>query len=163
MKKNLIIILLIVVAVAFIGCKTEPEPCNLGAHLGIGETCTGTSCTLQDYNTSTGPNAFPKPIYRVGAVSNFDANVLAKTVDDIMTTYTNPSLLGMDQASKNRISERLLHVEIYKAGGNYTWKNKVLGLLAGLDAGLIYVNIGNIASPGNLTPTAQVLTTNIIH
>jgi len=62
----------------FNGCiepiGTMPDlKCNLGAHLGIGEKCatTGdTSCGLKNYNTSTGADTFPVPIYRVGAESN---------------------------------------------------------------------------------------------
>ena len=134
-----------------------PSP-NAG-HLGIDEDCTkntGKCGGVQNYNTSTGENAFPKPIYRVGPISDFDANVLAKTVDDIMKSYTDPGVLEFGDGEKQRVDQRLDFVQIYKTGG-YTWKNKVLGLRAGLRDEIIWGYIGDISSPSDaLTPTAQL-------
>jgi len=93
MKRNLLI-LVIILLIGFIvnSCgdeEKEPPVCNLGAHLGIEETCNGSNCSLQNYNTSTGEDAFPVPIYRVGALSDFQ-NAPATpeaTASHIIATY----------------------------------------------------------------------------
>jgi len=167
MKRNLLI-LVIILLIGFIvnSCGDEEKEtpvCNLGAHLGIGETCNGSNCSLQNYNTSTGTNAFPKPIYRVGPVGDFNANALTKTVNDIMITYTDPSILGLTTGHKMLVNQRLDFVQIHKEGGDYTWKDKVLGLRAGLDADYIGMYIYDIASSAGLTPTAQLQPSNDIH
>ena len=172
MKRNLLI-MVIILLFGFVvnSCgddEKDPPVCNLGAHLGIGETCNGTNCSLQNYNTSIGANAFPKPIYRVGPIGDFNSNSLTKTVNDIMLTYTDPIILGLGGADKLRVEQRLDFVQIYKEGGDYTWndytwKDKVLGLPVGLDADYIEMHIGDIASSGNLTPTAQLQPIGNIH
>jgi hypothetical protein len=103
-------------------CSICNPICNLGEHLGIGEICNGSNCSLQNYNTSTGVNAFPKPIYRVGPVTDFNASVLAKTVDDVMETYTE-NTMGFDGLDKINFEKNMSYVQIYKTGGYYTWKD----------------------------------------
>jgi len=147
------------VIIGVISCDADPKddaytPSN---HLGIDETCPkSTECGLQNYNTSTGVNAFPKPIYRVGKAGDFNANLLAKTVNDVMSTYTDPSILGLTEAGKDRLSQRLDFVQIYKTGGNYTWKDKVLGLRVGVEKGVVWYCIAQISVSSGLTPTAQL-------
>ena len=155
------------VIIGLISCddpKAQPVYCpdtdnNGNGHLGIGEDCikdTGDCTGLQNYNTSTGVNAFPKPIYRVGKAGDFNANLLAKTVNDVMSTYTDPSILGLTEAGKDRLSQRLDFVQIYKTGGNYTWKDKVLGLRVGVEKGVVWYCIAQISVSSGLTPTAQL-------
>jgi len=107
--KNKILILLAIAAFALVSCGDDdknnggnnngnniitPEPHGAPYdHLGIGEPkgadC-GDDCAYKNYNTSTGENAFPKPIYRVGANADGygDAEIQAAT-NKIISAYSN--------------------------------------------------------------------------
>ena len=137
MKRNLLI-LAIVLLIGFIvnSCddeEKEPPVCNLGEHLGIGETCNGTNCSLQNYNTSTGANTFPKPIYRVGAKGNNGAT-LTSTASAIVDAY-NTKIAAPGGSVKTRFDNSgLTEIQMYLGGTtNYTWSGSggILGIRAG--------------------------------
>ena len=133
--KTLLLLAAILVLVIAAACNDDPAanggetPCTLGAHLGIGETCSGTNCTLQNYNTSTGSDAFPVPIYRIGAESSFAsaAATPAAMADHILSIYSS-----LESSEKNAIKNgvqdvKLIEVHIFNSG-MYTWDKSILGL-----------------------------------
>ena len=116
--------------------------CNLGEHLGIGETCNGTNCTFKDYRTVDMKNEshndyFQWPIYRVGAESHYQEIELTTTVGNILTAFK-----GLDPLSElpNLKNSSLKQVHItYNAPsglleivlGKYTWNGSILGIQKG--------------------------------
>jgi len=141
MKKNFILTAAIIVLTT-LNLTTCIEPittpdlvCNLGAHLGIGENCGGTNCTLKNYNTSTGADAFPVPIYRIGAESSFTnaSATPAATAANILTKYASLTQTEKE-AIKNGVPEvsvKLTKIHIFNIQGKlYSWDKSVLGLQA---------------------------------
>jgi len=112
-NKIWVLIMMAGIIIGIIACddpKAQPVYCpdtdnNGNGHLGIGEDCskdTGDCTGLQNYNTSTGEDAFPVPIYRVGALSGFQ-NAPATpeaTASHIMATYAI-----QDDADKKKIKD----------------------------------------------------------
>jgi len=131
MKRNWLV-LAIILLIGFIvnSCgddEKEPPICNLGAHLGIGETCNGNNCSLQNYNTSTGANAFPKPIYRVGKEGN-NETTFTNTAIAIVSAYN-----GLDPMAKGDFNSKgLTEVHMHIGGKYYTWSGSgILEIQAG--------------------------------
>ena len=143
----------------FIACEPEPV-CNLGAHLGIGETCNGTSCTLQDYRTENAKNFshadyFPVPINRVGAESNFTSGTLTSAAGNVISAHN-----GLSTTDKNNIKDgvpagKLSAVHIYNNLGSYKWNGNILGIKINETIIMIDTYLGAIAS-GSM-PLAQIL------
>jgi len=168
MKRNLLI-LVIILLIGFIvnscgGDEKEPPACNLGEHLGIGETCNGTNCTYKDYRTVDMKNEshndyFQWPIYRVGELSNYGENDLTSTVDNILTGYKGLEDLN-DLPNLKKSSLEQVHIT-YNASvpipdaievllGKYTWNGTILGIQKGNAIALIkqcMVMIGNNTLP----------------
>jgi len=119
-----IVIILTIVTMVILGCKTEPEPCNLGAHLGIGETCTGTNCTLQDYRTEEQKLTFPKAINRYGKESNYTSQQLRTTADNIVAGYNT-----LNTTQKNNLMSKVSQFCVTNAqNGYYTWDGSIFGI-----------------------------------
>jgi len=141
--KMFLLVVLVMIAAAIMGCKTEPELCALGAHLGIGESCSGNSCTLQDYNTNHA--VFPKEIFRVGAVSKYTPSELSTTANNIVTAYGS----AMSSAHQN-VMKGIGKIAITKASNNeYTWDGTVLGVHINLSAVGVRTLVADM-SGGNL-------------
>ena len=120
-------IVLLMIAAAIMGCKTEPELCALGAHLGIGESCTGTSCSLQDYRTEAQKASFSKAINRYGKESNYTAQQLRTTADNIVTAFGN-FRTGQGQAKYDNVMSKISKLCVtLAASGNYTWDGSTFG------------------------------------
>jgi len=103
--------------------------CNLGAHLGIDETCNGNNCTLQDYRTAEQKVTFPKEINRYGAKSNYTDQELRDTADKIIAAfgYAKESFAN-DEAIYNQLLDAITRVCVTKAeNGRYTWDLTTLG------------------------------------
>ena len=142
------------IIIGLISCDTDPVFCpdtdnNGNGHLGIGENCskdTGDCTGLQNYNTSTGVNAFPKPIYRVGKADNFAGTVLVDTADKIIIEYGK-----LGEAGRGRINTSgLTYVQMHKDGKKYTWGGSgVLGVQAGALDDIAYT-IEDLGSSGGL-------------
>jgi len=148
-NKIVLPIVLLMIAAAIMGCKTEPELCALGAHLGIGESCSGNSCTLQDYNTNHA--AFPKEIFRVGAVSKYTPSELSTTANNIVTAYST-GMGGNSQTAMKNIGK----IAITKAANEeYTWNGTILGVHVNLAPGDIRGLVNDIY--GNNLPLVQIL------
>jgi len=164
-NKILLPIVLLMIAAAIMGCKTEPELCALGAHLGIGESCSGTSCSLQDYRTANAKNSshadyFPVPINRVGAEGNFASGTLTSAANNVVSAHK-----GLSTSDKNAIKNgvpagKLLAVHIYNILGSYKWNGSILGIKVGETVMMIDTYLGAIAS-GSM-PHAQVQPANVI-
>ena len=135
MKRNLLV-LVIIMLIGFIvnSCsdeEKEPPVCNLGAHLGIDETCNGNNCTLQDHRNAAQKIAFPdngvgRPIYRYGKLSNYnisDPKEIEKTVDMIIDVFTGErGLLGRGEEIYNRINTNIDKLCVTKSeDGTWTW------------------------------------------
>ena len=155
-KMVLLPIVLLIIAAAIMGCKTEPELCALGAHLGIGESCTGTSCSLQDYNTNHA--AFPKDIYRVGAASKYTPSELSTTANNIVTAYS-----AVMAPAAQTVMRNIGKIAITKASNNeYTWDGTVLGVHINLSASGVRQLVTDIATsnlPIELTQILQAVNT----
>ena len=149
MKNRIKYLAIIVLTLSvFNGCiepiGTVPTICNLGVHLGIGENCATTgnaSCGLKNYNTSTGADAFPVPIYRIGSESSFVNASATPTAmaNHILSTYA--SLSDSNKTSiKNGVpsaSVKLTEVRIYNNSGKaYTWDKSIFGLNAFISSDL---------------------------
>jgi len=146
-KMVLLPIVLLMIAAAIMGCKTEPELCALGAHLGIGETC-DPNCTLQDYNTKH--NLFPKAIYRIGAASNYTAQGLSTTADNIVTAYSE-----VMTPTNQTVMRNIGKIAVKSGDAAYSWDGNVLGLRVNLAVGTIRGLVGDIAD--NALNHAQIL------
>ena len=145
MKKYLTVILLTIMAVAFIGCKTEPDPCNLGAHLGIGETCTGTSCTLQDYRTEEQKLTFPKEINRYGKASNYTAQELRTTTDNIVMEFVNIKN-AFNPTEYSAIMAKIVRLCVAQAENNmYIWDGVTFGVDPDVSSGFILSRAPRVA------------------
>jgi len=139
MKRNLLI-LVIIMLIGFIvnSCgdeEKEPPVCNLGAHLGIDETCNGNNCTLQDHRNVAQKIAFPdngvgRPIYRYGKLSNYnisDPKEIEKTVDMIIDVFTGEGgLLSRGELIYNAINDNIDKLCVTKSeDGTWTWGGDV--------------------------------------
>jgi len=113
-------------------CPVCNPICNLGAHLGIDETCNGNNCTLQDHRNAAQKIAFPdngvgRPIYRYGKLSNYnisDPKEIEKTVDMIIDIFTGEGgLYGRGESIYNRINDNIDKLCVTKTSGDYgyTW------------------------------------------
>jgi len=116
--------------------------CDLGEHLGVGETCNGINCTLKDYRTVDMKNEshndyFQWPIYRVGALSNYGENDLTTTVGNILTGYKGLNPLIELVNLKNSSLEQVHITYNAPSGlleavfGKYTWDGTILGIQKG--------------------------------
>jgi len=148
-----IVIILMIVAVVILGCKTEPVACNLGVHLGIGETCTGSACTLQDYRTDEQKLTFPKEIYRYGKEVNYTTQELRTTADNIVGGY---NMIGT-QETKNAVIAGADKICVTKAANSgYTWDGSVFGVHINSAPGAVYGLMTGIA--GGVLPNADLAT-----
>jgi len=130
MKKNLLILVIVLlVGIIVNSCsdnEKEPPICNLGEHLGIGETCNGTNCTLKDYRTAEQKVSFPKEIYRYGRESNYTAEELRDTADKIIAEFKELKDGGTDcDAIMAKIAKLCV---VQAANGGYTWDGTTFGL-----------------------------------
>ena len=131
--KTLLLLAAILVLVIAAACNDDPAangeetPCTLGAHLGIGETCSGTSCTLQDYRTPAQAASFPKPIYRYGKTVNYTAEELRNTADGIIAAFE--AVKDLSNAEEyNAIMAAIARLCVTQAANNrYTWDGETLG------------------------------------
>jgi len=157
MKRNLLILVNIML-IGFVvnSCgddEKEPPVCNLGAHLGIDETCNGNNCTLQDHRNEAQRIAFPdngvgRPIYRYGKLSNYnisDPKEIEKTVDKIIEIFTrtieiSPGIAGLLSRGEkiyDRINANIDKLCVTKSeDGTWTWggDGTVLGVDPAADA-----------------------------
>jgi len=170
MKRNLLF-LAIILLIGFIvnSCDDEEKEtpvCNLGAHLGIGETCNGTNCTYKDYRTVDMKNEshndyFQWPIYRVGTLSNYGANGadITTTVTNILAGYKSNAVKG-DSFIVNGLKSGLLevHVTYSVPADGYTLKNKQLGIkkLTSVDFIETYLYDLGAADLSDIAPIVQL-------
>jgi len=164
MKRNLLI-LVIIFLIGFIvnSCgdeEKEPPVCNLGAHLGIDETCNGNNCTLQDHRNAAQKIAFPdnavgRPIYRYGKLSNYnisDPKEIEKTIDMIIEIFTGTEgLLNRGEGIYNNINNNIDKLCVTKSeDGTWTWggDGTVLGVDPAADASILKNRFARI-DPGN--------------
>jgi len=143
--KNKIMILLAIAAFALASCgdddngvKSHDAPYD---HLGIGEPkgadC-GDDCAYKNYNTSTGENAFPKPIYRVGAnadgYSDADIQASANKIIDAYNNNTN-GVIKMDIKDVDHFKAILTQsAQIVSGNGAYS-----------LDGGTLKISVNDSA------------------
>ena len=137
-------------------CPICNPMCNLGAHLGIGETCNGTNCTLQDYRTAEQKILFPKEINRYGKASNYTAKQLTDTVANIIAGYG--LLVGTTQGN---FIAKAGKVCVTKAqNGEYTWDKTVFGFHIDLSAeetkGLMTDLVGGLSEKGPINGLVQL-------
>ena len=143
--------------------KEDPE-CKKGAHLGIGENCDTTGAKgcggLKDYNTSTGVDAFPVPIYRVGPESNFAGatKTIEDTAENIWTSYADLTTYEKNLIKSGRPDEqiKLTQWHIFNIPEKvYTWDKSILGLNIEINPGVIATVLTRIAD-GSLPELAQL-------
>jgi len=141
-NKIVLPIVLLMIAAAIMGCKTEPELCALGAHLGIGESCTGTDCTLEDYRTPAQIFTFPKEINRYGKASNYTTEQLRQTADNIVEGYNLVSPASVQSAAMSKIGK----ICVTKAQNNaYTWDGSIFGVHVNRSETNVRTLIGDIS------------------
>jgi len=147
MKNRKVLFIFLILALALItACKddtpsgnTQEDPeCKKGAHLGIGENCDTTGAKgcggLKNYNTSTGDDAFPVPIYRVGPESNFAGatKTIEETAENIWTSYADllePFEKDDIKAGRPDQGVKLTQVQIFNISGKYySWDKNILSL-----------------------------------
>jgi len=152
MKSRKVLFIFLILALALItACKddtpsgnTQEDPeCKKGAHLGIGENCDTTGAKgcggLKNYNTSTGDDAFPVPIYRVGPESNFAgaAKTIEEAAENIWTSYAGLQKFEKDDIKSGRPDKdvKLIQVRIFNIPGKYfTWDKSMFGANVELDS-----------------------------
>jgi len=149
MKNRKVLFIFLILALALVtACKddspsgnTQEDPeCKKGAHLGIGENCDTTGAKgcggLKNYNTSTGDDAFPVPIHRVGPESNFAGATatIEDTAAHILASYAGLDTYDKDLIKAGRPDQdiKLTQVHIFNIPGKiYTWDKSILGLPVG--------------------------------
>ena len=132
--------------------------CNLGEHLGIGETCNGINCTLKDYRTvdmkdESHNDYFQWSIYRVGALSNYGTNGadLTATVPNILAGYKGVSVGLVPYLKASSLSE--IHITHNAPYGYYYWVgNGPLGIQKNLEQWEIGGYLGDIAVGTQMGP-----------
>ena len=104
-------------------CSICSPICNLGEHLGIGETCNGINCTLQDYRTSKQKASFPKEINRYGKASNYTDAELRTTADKIIAAFDKiiADANGEIEARDNILPKISKLYVVKAANSHYTW------------------------------------------
>jgi len=132
-KMVLLPIVLLMIAAAIMGCKTEPELCALGAHLGINEKCSTTgndSCGLQDYRTEAQKASFSKAINRYGKESNYTAKQLRDTADNIVKAFNDfrSDGGGSGPAMYDNVMSKISKLCVtLAANSRHTWDGATLG------------------------------------
>jgi hypothetical protein len=107
--------------------------CNLGEHLGVGETCNGTNCTLKDYRTAAQKISFPKEIYRYSAEVNYPGTELRDTADKIVAAFEQIVVNANGEiAARDDILEKIGKLYVVKSSdtgntGRYTWDGTDFG------------------------------------
>jgi len=157
-NKILLPIVLLMIAAAIMGCKTEPELCALGAHLGIGESCSGTSCTLEEYRTANMKNSghadyFKWPIYRVGTKSHYTDTELTNTVTNILAGYKGLSSTSQTNLKNSSLSE--VRITFSAPHDWYTWNGSNLGIYKGSSSTSVRGLLADIVGDG--LEMAQIL------
>ena len=141
-------------------CSICNPICNLGEHLGIGETCNGNNCTLQDHRNAAQKISYPdngvgRPIYRYGKLSNYnisDPKEIEKTIDMIIEIFTGTEgLLNRGEGIYNNINNNIDKLCVTKSeDGTWTWggDGTVLGVDPAADASLLKNRFARI-NPAN--------------
>jgi len=131
--KRIWLVLAIILLIGFIvnSCsdeEKEPPVCNLGAHLGIGETCNGNNCILQDYRTAEQKATFPKEINRYGKKTNYSDTELRQTTDKIVAAFDKIASDNGDKVLYDIVLSKIGKLYVVKAAnGYYTWNKTDFG------------------------------------
>jgi len=115
---------------------------------------------LQDYRTAEQKLSFPKEINRYGKASNYTAEQLRQTADNIITAFENLKT-DSGQAKYDNVMSKISRLCVTIAanttpgtpGYNYTWDGSIFGVHVTSNTSIIQARLNQIYD--NELPTAN--------